>query len=119
MPIRGIAHVQVSITAGGEDRARFFYESILGMVEVPKPDSLSDRGGVWFACGEQQLHCGVEDVVSESRRHAALITDDLDGLRAALAGAGFPTIVDRQVPGYRRFYTADPFGNRLELMQPD
>jgi hypothetical protein len=62
MPIVGIAHVQVSITAGGEDHARFFYGSILGMGEVPKPDSLSDRGGVWFACGEQQLHCGVEDV---------------------------------------------------------
>jgi catechol 2,3-dioxygenase-like lactoylglutathione lyase family enzyme len=119
MPIKGIAHVQVSITAGGEDRARFFYGSILGMEEVPKPDSLSNRGGVWFACGEQQLHCGVEHVVSESRRHIALITDDLDGLRAALAGAAFPAIVDRQVPGYRRFYASDPFGNRLELMQPE
>jgi catechol 2,3-dioxygenase-like lactoylglutathione lyase family enzyme len=119
MPITGIAHVQVSITAGGEDHARFFYGSILGMGEVPKPDSLSDRGGVWFACGEQQLHCGVEDVVRKSRRHVALITDDLEGLRAALAGAAFPAIVDRRVPGYRRFYTSDPFGNRLELMQPE
>lgn len=90
MPIKGIAHVQVSITAGGEDRARFFYGSILGMEEVPKPDSLSDRGGVWFACGEQQLHCGVEDIVSESRRHVALITDDLEGTQGCIGRSCVP-----------------------------
>jgi catechol 2,3-dioxygenase-like lactoylglutathione lyase family enzyme len=120
MAVRGIAHVQVPIQRGGEDSARYFYGSILGMAEIPKPESLSDRGGVWFACGEQELHCGVEDGTPDSsRHHPALLTDDLDGLRVRLEQAEFEIVLDREIPGYRRFYTRDPFGNRIEFMQPE
>jgi catechol 2,3-dioxygenase-like lactoylglutathione lyase family enzyme len=118
MGILAIDHVQVAITAGGEVEARRFYGDVLGMPEVPKPETLAGRGGVWFACGDQQLHCGVEDRVAPSRRHPALRTDDLDGVRARLEAAGFPIRTDAELPGYRRFYTEDPFGNRVELLQP-
>jgi catechol 2,3-dioxygenase-like lactoylglutathione lyase family enzyme len=118
MPIVGLDHVQVAITPGGEDAARRFYGEVLGMRELPKPATLAGRGGVWFACGGQQLHCGVEDVVAPSRRHPALLTDDLDAVRARLEAAGFPVRVDAELPGFRRFYTEDPFGNRLECMEP-
>lgn len=47
--ISGIAHVQVSITPGGEDAARAFYGGLLALPEIPKPESLADRGGCWFA----------------------------------------------------------------------
>jgi catechol 2,3-dioxygenase-like lactoylglutathione lyase family enzyme len=117
MAIVGLDHVQVGITPGGEDAARRFYGEVLGMPEVPKPGTLAGRGGVWFACGAQQLHCGVEEPVAASRRHPALLTDDLDGLRARLETAGLPVRTDAELPGYRRFYTADPFGNRLECIQ--
>jgi catechol 2,3-dioxygenase-like lactoylglutathione lyase family enzyme len=116
--IIGLDHVQVAITPGGEGAARRFYGEVLGLPELPKPDTLAGRGGVWFACGEQQLHCGVEDPVAPSRRHPALITDDLDATRASLEDAGFPIRTDAELPGYRRFYTEDPFGNRVELLQP-
>ena len=76
-------------------------------------------GGVWFACGDQQLHCGVESAVARSRRHPALLTDDLEQMRARLIEGGLPIVEDRQIPGFRRFYTEDPFGNRIELLQPD
>ncbi len=102
---------------GGEDAARRFYGAVLGLPEVPKPRVLAARGGVWFACGEQQLHCGVEEPVAPSRRHPALLTDDLDELRARLEAAGFPTRTDAELPGHRRFFTEDPFGNRVELIQ--
>jgi len=116
--IVGLDHVQVAITPGGEEAARRFYGEALGMPEVPKPAALAGRGGVWFACGAQQLHCGVEDrVVAPSRRHPALRTDDLDAARARLEAAGFPVRRDTDLPGYRRFYTEDPFGNRLECME--
>jgi catechol 2,3-dioxygenase-like lactoylglutathione lyase family enzyme len=117
--ITGLHHVQVAITAGGEAAARRFYAELLGLAEVEKPASLGDRGGVWFACGDQQLHCGVEPPVARSRRHPALLTDDLETLRARLSAHGVPIVEDRQIPGYRRFYTEDPFGNRIELLQPD
>jgi len=119
VPISGLHHVQVSITPGGEPAARRFYSQLLGLAEIEKPASLGDRGGVWFACGEQQLHCGVEPAVGRSRRHPALLTDDLDSLRARLTASAVPIVDDRQIPGYRRFYAEDPFGNRIELLQRD
>jgi catechol 2,3-dioxygenase-like lactoylglutathione lyase family enzyme len=117
MSIVGLDHVQVGITPGGEAAARAFYGATLGMPELDKPASLAERGGVWFACGAQQLHCGVEEEVAPSRRHPALLTDDLDALRGRLEGAGFPIAIDAALPGFRRFYTRDPFGNRLECLE--
>jgi catechol 2,3-dioxygenase-like lactoylglutathione lyase family enzyme len=117
--ISGLHHVQVSITPGGEAAARRFYGELLGMAEIPKPATLADRGGVWFSCGDQQLHCGVEPQVARSRRHPALVTDDLDTLRQRIETAGFATADDRPIPGYRRFYAEDPFGNRIELLQAE
>jgi catechol 2,3-dioxygenase-like lactoylglutathione lyase family enzyme len=118
MTIHGLAHVQVAITAGGEDVARSFYAGLLELPEVPKPESLGGRGGVWFACGPQEIHCGVEEEVAKTKRHPALLTDGLDALKQRLETAGVPTEVDRQIPGYRRFYAWDPFGNRLEFLEP-
>jgi catechol 2,3-dioxygenase-like lactoylglutathione lyase family enzyme len=117
MTVYGIAHVQIPIPIGGEDAARSFYGSVLGMPEIPKPQSLLDRGGVWFECGRQELHCGVESAAPDTRRHPALLTDDLDRIRVQLQRAGFEVNFDRDIPGYRRFYTRDPFGNRIEVMQ--
>ena len=117
MAIVGIDHVQVAITPGGEDEARRFYGELLGMPEVPKPAALAGRGGVWFACGAQQLHCGVEDPVAPSRRHPALLTDVLEMARDRLEAAGFPVRPDFDLPGRRRFYTEDPFGNRIECLE--
>lgn len=119
MGIIGLDHVQVAITAGGEAAARRFYGEVLGLREVPKPDALAGRGGVWFACGAQQLHCGVEEAVAPSRRHPALLTDDLDAMRDRLEAAGFPIRTAAELPGYRRLYTEDPFRNRIELLQPE
>jgi catechol 2,3-dioxygenase-like lactoylglutathione lyase family enzyme len=115
--ITGVHHVQVAIPPGGETAARRFYGELLGMPEVAKPASLGDRGGAWFECGEQQIHCGVEPEIVPGRRHPAMLTDDLESLRRRLAEAGVATVEDRQIPGFRRFYAADPFGNRLEFLQ--
>lgn len=118
MTISGIAHVQLAISAGGEDVARRFYGELLGLEELPKPETLAGRGGAWFRCGAQELHLGVEGPVAPSRRHPALLTDELDALRARLDAASVPIQDDRQIPGYRRFYATDPFGNRLEFLEP-
>lgn len=117
MTIFGIAHVQVAITANGESEARGFYGGLLGLRELAKPEELRDRGGAWFQCGMQEIHCGVEAEVVATRRHPALLVDGLDELKARLDAAGIVTEVDRQLPGYRRFYATDPFGNRLEFLE--
>ena len=117
MTITGLDHVQLAMPAGGEHAARGFYGGLLGMEEVPKPASLAGRGGVWFQAGAQQVHLGVEDPVA-SRRHPALLTDDLEGLRRRLEEAGYAIRHEPELPGFRRFYSEDPFGNRLEFLEP-
>jgi catechol 2,3-dioxygenase-like lactoylglutathione lyase family enzyme len=117
MELRGIDHVQVAAPAGCEATARAFYGDLLGLAEVPKPASLAARGGVWFALGTQALHVGVEEGFRPAgRAHPALTCTDLDELAARLAAAGSPVSWDSEIPGVRRFYTSDPFGNRLEIV---
>ena len=116
--VTGIDHVQVAAPPGGEARARAFYGGLLGLPELAKPAALQGRGGAWFAVGAggQQLHVGVEDPFAPARKaHPALRVDDLDALAARLEQAGVAVSWDDAIPGVRRFYAADPFGNRVEL----
>jgi catechol 2,3-dioxygenase-like lactoylglutathione lyase family enzyme len=118
MTITGIDHVQVAAPAGCENAARAFYGDLLGLEELGKPESLRGRGGCWFRAGDQQLHVGVEASFSPAlKAHPGFVAADLDGLRARLNGAGIETLADDSIPGSRRFFAADPFGNRLEFRQ--
>jgi catechol 2,3-dioxygenase-like lactoylglutathione lyase family enzyme len=120
--VTGLDHVQLAAPPGGEAQARRFYGELLGLAELEKPESLRARGGAWFACGAQQLHVGVQDDFRPaSKAHPALAVAseaDLERLAAALEAAGAPVRWDAELPGARRFYTDDPFGNRLELLAP-
>ena len=118
MEVRAIDHVQLAMPAGGESAAREFYGGVLGLSEVAKPSALAARGGVWFSNGHVVLHLGVEAEFRPARKaHAALLVDDLDAFDAACRFAGLNPQHDGDLPGYRRFYVRDPFGNRLELVQ--
>jgi catechol 2,3-dioxygenase-like lactoylglutathione lyase family enzyme len=113
----GLDHVQVAAPPGREADARRFYGDLLGLPELEKPDALRARGGAWFAVGAQQLHVGVEDPFAPARKaHPALHVDGLDALAAQLEAAGVPVTWDEAIPGLRRFYAEDPFGNRIELL---
>ena len=118
MAIVGIDHVQLAMPAGREPEARDFYAGLLGIPEVPKPDALAKRGGAWFESGAVRIHLGVEADFRPARKaHPALRVRELRALVARLRGAGVSVIED-ELPGYDRVYVADPFGNRLELMEP-
>ena len=115
--ISGIDHVQLAAPPGCEDDARAFFSELVGLPETAKPESLASRGGVWFQCGEQQLHVGVEPGFAPARKaHPAFRALQLDELRQRLAAAGFEVADDDAIPGVRRFYVDDPFGNRLEFV---
>jgi catechol 2,3-dioxygenase-like lactoylglutathione lyase family enzyme len=117
--IVSIDHVQLAMPPGGEDAARRFYERVLGIPETPKPAHLAKRGGCWFELGSVRIHLGVEtDFRPAKKAHPALIVDDLATFKAKLAAAGFPTSPGDYLEGYDRVDVSDPFGNRIELMQP-
>ena len=118
MTISGFDHLQVAMPAGAEAEARAFYADLLGLVEVEKPEPLQRRGGCWFAGPGIALHLGVETPFSPARKaHPAFLATDLAGLAEKLAAAHCPVKWDEALPGVRRFYTADPFGNRIEIIQ--
>ena len=117
MGVVGLDHVQLAIPAGGEGQARWFFGGLLGMTEVPKPANLSPSG-CWFTGGGAALHIGVDpDFRPAKKAHPALVVDDLAALRDRLAAEGCVIREDKPVEGYVRFFTEDPFGNRIELME--
>ena len=119
MNIRDLDHVQVAIPAGEEQRARDFYGGVLGLTELPKPANLAKRGGVWFAVGSRQLHLGVDADFRPARKaHPAFLVRDLGLLLERCREADVPVVEDEPLDGYARVYLSDPFGNRLELLQP-
>jgi len=112
-----IDHIQIAAPAGCEEAAREFYGSVLGMAEIEKPPLLRARGGCWFQCGDQQLHIGVEsDFRPAKKAHPAFAVARFDELRQNLADRGVAIVEDRNIPGMRRFYAEDPWGNRLEFV---
>src|SRR4051794_2326767 len=116
--VQGLHHVQLAMPAGGEDAARAFYGRVLGMREVRKPAALRARGGVWFASGRAEVHLGVEDGFAPARKaHPALAVSDLAEAIRRVAQAGGAATGDDSMPGVRRAYVADPFGNRVELVE--
>lgn len=114
-------HAQITIPRGSEDAARDFYVGMLGLTEIPKPDSLRQRGGLWLAVGDLQLHIGVEDGIDRSatKAHLAWQVDDLNGWRERLNRHGIVITESVPIPGFERYEFRDPFGNRIELIQPD
>lgn len=110
-------HVQLAMPAGREADAEAFYCGVLGMTVLAKPEPLASRGGRWFASGPVQVHLGVDPDFRPARKaHPAVVVEDLDALILTLEAAGVAWRDDRDLPGVRRGYVDDPFGNRIEII---
>jgi len=115
----GLHHVQLAIPAESEDDCRRFWGETLGMTELEKPPALAARGDCWFEGGAVVVHLGVEPGFIPARKaHPGIGVTGIAGLAARLEAAGTTVIWDDEMPGYDRFYASDPFGNRLEFLQP-
>jgi catechol 2,3-dioxygenase-like lactoylglutathione lyase family enzyme len=117
--VHGLDHVQLAMPAGQEALAREFYSGLLGLTEIPKPPNLAKRGGVWFESGTLRVHLGVEADFRPARKaHPALLVQHLDALTEHLQRARVTIVTDEPLEGYNRIYVSDPFGNRIELLEP-
>jgi catechol 2,3-dioxygenase-like lactoylglutathione lyase family enzyme len=119
MTFEGLHHVQLAIPAGGEDECRRFWAGLLGMHELEKPPALAARGGCWFRSGALEIHLGVEtEFRAAGKAHPGIVVSDLRALADRLQAGLVPVSWDDDFPGFDRFYSSDPFGNRLEFLQP-
>lgn len=119
MRVKAIDHVQLAMPPGREDEARAFYRDLLGIPERMKPAELAARGGCWFERGPLKVHLGVEAEFRAARKaHPGFIVDDLNGLAERLEAAGCVVKNDPAVEDCRRIFVDDPFGNRIELIEP-
>jgi catechol 2,3-dioxygenase-like lactoylglutathione lyase family enzyme len=120
MHVYALDHVQIAMPRRGEPAARQFYGHLLGLTELPKPSNLAARGGLWFQCGSLQVHLGVEaDFHPAKKAHPAFLVHDLRAVREALERFGHEVTLDPEPnPGVERIFTRDPFGNRIELIEP-
>jgi hypothetical protein len=58
-----------------------------------------------------------EDFRPARKAHPAFVVTGLEELVARLRAAEHEVVEDELLAGWQRVYTADPFGNRIELME--
>ncbi len=120
---RLIRLLHASLLVADLDRARGFYEGLLGLAPSPARPELGFPG-VWYDVGAAQIHliCLPNPDPVEGRpehggrdRHTALAVEDWVGLKAALDAAFLPYTLSRS--GRRALFLRDPDGNALELVE--
>jgi catechol 2,3-dioxygenase-like lactoylglutathione lyase family enzyme len=118
--IQAIHHAQITVPRGAEAAARAFYCGVLGLTEVQKPASLRGRGGLWVRVGDRQLHIGTEDGFDRltTKSHLAYQVSDVAHWRRVLEANGVTPLESVPIEGFERFEARDPFGNRIEFIQP-
>ena len=119
MFVHSIHHVLVAALPGSEDEARRYYGEVLGLKELERPESLTSKSMCWFELGNgQHLHVGPEFPFQPARKaHPAFLVDRFDEFRQCLLDHAAEVVDDTDNPGVRRFFSYDPFGNRLEFVE--
>jgi catechol 2,3-dioxygenase-like lactoylglutathione lyase family enzyme len=118
--IIGVSHVNVTVPAALETSAKHFYEGVLGLARIPKPEGTRQSMGAWYQLGGMQLHLSVEDDVKNelSDRHVCYQVADIAAASLEFRKGGTAIIPDpRPVSGQSRFFVRDPGGNLLEITQ--
>ncbi|MDW0109924.1 VOC family protein [Sporosarcina aquimarina] len=118
--LKGIDHIQIAAPPGSEEKARIFYGNLLGMIEIEKPENLKSRGGCWFQCGAQEVHIGIQpEFLPAQKAHPGFTVENLSALKSLLQDADYLISEEPPIAGRDRFFTHDPFGNRIEFLEYD
>ena len=106
------------------ERSRAFYEGVLGLETIDRPDL--GLAGAWYRAGEAEVHLiekpeGVDagsppDRLSPIANHQAFAIDDYEAALEALRGHGLEVI--ETGPERGQMWVADPDGNVIELIAP-
>jgi catechol 2,3-dioxygenase-like lactoylglutathione lyase family enzyme len=111
----GVHHVSICVTDAAAGLA--FYTDVMGCTQLPRPDL---GPGYWLDAGGQQVHLMQSDEPPPRSNHFAFRVDDLDATVEELRAKGVEVHAIPHVEGAgRQAFLHDPFGNFLELNQPD
>jgi catechol 2,3-dioxygenase-like lactoylglutathione lyase family enzyme len=117
--VQRLQHTSVPMPPGGEETARQFYGTALGLREIPTPENLAAMKLVWFAVaadgGEVHLFTD-EGAVSNAAQHLCLEVDDLAAYERRLIDQGYTVEMPEAIVNRPRLFTRDPFGNLIELV---
>lgn len=118
MVIASLDHISLTMPVGSEPAARAFFTGVLGLAEIDKPEDGNRLDGCWFDLGAQQLHLLIDEGFTPATRgHPAFTVTDLDAARSALRAVSLPISEFKPSDGRERFFSTDPFGNRLEFLE--
>jgi glyoxylase I family protein len=111
----GLHHVAISVADARKGLA--FYRDVLGMTQLPRPDL---GPGYWLDAGGQQVHLMEADTQPLGANHFAIRVDDIDAAVTDLQEQGVEVHRLPPTPGAgHQAFLHDPFGNLLELNQPE
>src|SRR6266481_8991930 len=86
--VKSINHVAVIVT--DVERSRNFYQNVLGMKKIPRPQTRVP--GEWLGIGDNQLHLvgkpAPEGKIDPRRPHMALDVEDIEEAKAVLTRMG-------------------------------
>ena len=115
--VRAVDHVQLPMPLGASLQARRFYAEVLELQELRGP-AFERPGTLHFSLGWQRLDLTEGHYIGIApQAHLALQVIDLERLALRLHRAGH-LVDDAPLLAEHRFYVEDPFGNRLELIEP-
>ncbi len=112
---RRFSHTALRIT--NPERATDFYEKVLGLKRLPRPDF--GFGGAWYAVGDDAIHL----IASEDRgrkpdplgHHVAIEVEDFEETKRTLKEMGIDFLEAPAMVAGRQLWVVDPDGNTIEL----